>query len=191
MYTFSRMTARIMLALALVLPAAAQAQAPAPEAPKPVPPAMQDNVKEQQKRSVDQPGNNAPVWRDVRSGQPNSASIPGREVSVLVQPAARFPGQDAMTTAGEAWRSSPKEIFTEPCSRLLCGQDVIARLGLALFSFAGINHRCPLSPFIADRPRPITCSRWARRRSRCASRWSSAGRTGSWASASSRWGFRG
>ena len=34
-------------------------------------------------------------------------------------------------------------------SRLLCGQDVIARLGLALFSFAGINHRCPLPPFVA------------------------------------------
>jgi formate dehydrogenase subunit gamma len=105
MYTLSRMTGRLMLALALALPAAVQAQAPAaPEAPKPAPQATQDTAKEQQKRSVDQPGNNAPVWREVRSGQTNSASIPGREVSVLVQPAARFPGQDAMTTAGEAWR---------------------------------------------------------------------------------------
>jgi formate dehydrogenase subunit gamma len=103
MHTLSRMTGRLMLALALALPVAAQPQTP--EASK-APPAQaaQDTAKEQQKRTVDQPGNNAPVWREVRSGQPNYASIPGREAGVLVQPAARFPGQDAMTTAGEAWR---------------------------------------------------------------------------------------
>ena len=100
----SRMTGRLMLVLALALPAIAQAQTS--EASKAAPaPAAQDTVKEQQKRGVDQPGNNAPVWRDVRSGQSNNyTSIPGRETGVLVQPAARFPGQDAMTTAGEAWR---------------------------------------------------------------------------------------
>ena len=99
MHTLSRMTGRLMLALVFALPAAAQAQpAQAPQAPAP------DAAKEQKQRSVDQPGNNAPVWREVRSGQPNYASIPGREAGVLVQPAVRFPGQDAMTTAGEAWR---------------------------------------------------------------------------------------
>ena len=67
--------------------------------------AAADPVKEQQERAVNQPGNNAPVWREVRSGQPNYTSIPGREVGVLVQPQARFPGQDVMTTAGEAWRN--------------------------------------------------------------------------------------
>jgi formate dehydrogenase subunit gamma len=103
MHTLSRMTGRLMLALAFALPAAVQAQQPAqaPQAPQAPAP---DATKEQQKRSVDQPGNNAPVWREVRSGQSNYTSIPGREVGVLVQPAARFPGQDAMTTAGEAWR---------------------------------------------------------------------------------------
>jgi formate dehydrogenase subunit gamma len=88
----------MVLALALAAPAAAQ-QAPA--APQP---AAEDPIKVQQQRSVDQPGNNAPVWREVRSGQPNYTSIPGREVGVLVQQQARFPGQDSMTTAGEAWR---------------------------------------------------------------------------------------
>ena len=101
MHTLSRMTGRLLLALALAVPAAALAQTPgaakAPQAP-------QDTAKEQQKRGIDQPGNNAPVWREVRSGQPNYASIPGPEAGVLIQPAARFPGQDAMTTAGEAWR---------------------------------------------------------------------------------------
>jgi formate dehydrogenase subunit gamma len=88
----SRTTAWLLLALTFSLQAIAQAPAPV------------DQAKDQQKRSVDQPGNNAPVWREVRSGQPNYTSIPGREVGVLVQPQAKFPGQDGMTTAGEAWR---------------------------------------------------------------------------------------
>jgi formate dehydrogenase subunit gamma len=96
MKNLSRVTGWLLLALAFSLPAAAQA--PAPQA------APIDQAKDQQKRTVDQPGNNAPVWREVRSGQPNYTSIPGREVGVLVQPQARFPGQDGMTTAGEAWR---------------------------------------------------------------------------------------
>ncbi|MGH7185078.1 MAG: formate dehydrogenase subunit gamma, partial [Pseudomonadota bacterium] len=58
-----------------------------------------------QQRSVNQPGNNNEVWREVKSGQPNYTSIPGREAGVLVQPQARFPGQEVMTTAGEAWRN--------------------------------------------------------------------------------------
>jgi formate dehydrogenase subunit gamma len=100
MKLISRITGWLLLALALSAPAAAQ-QAPAPAAPAQK---AEDPIKVQQQRSVDQPGNNAPVWREVRSGTPNYTSIPGREVGVLVQPQARFPGQDAMTTAGEAWR---------------------------------------------------------------------------------------
>ena len=102
MHKLSRMTGRLMLVLALALPVAAQAQTS--EASKAPPPATQAIAKEQQKAGVDQPGNNSPVWREVRSGQANYSSIPGREMGVLIQPAARFPGQDAMTTAGEAWR---------------------------------------------------------------------------------------
>jgi formate dehydrogenase subunit gamma len=102
MHTLSRMMGRLLLAVAFALPVAAFAQTS--EAPKAPAPQAQDIVKEQQKRSVTQPGNNSEVWREVRSGQSNYASIPGREASVLVQPAAKFPGQDAMTTAGEAWR---------------------------------------------------------------------------------------
>jgi formate dehydrogenase subunit gamma len=60
--------------------------------------------KSQQERQVTQPGNNAPVWRDVQRGQPNYTSIPGRETEVLIQPQARFVGQDHRSTAGEAWR---------------------------------------------------------------------------------------
>jgi formate dehydrogenase subunit gamma len=94
MQTLSRIAGWLILALAL--PAAAQAQpAPAPAS---------DPVKAQQQRTVEQPGNNAPVWREVRSGQSNFTSAQGREAGVLVQPQARFPGQENMSTAGEAWR---------------------------------------------------------------------------------------
>ena len=58
----------------------------------------------QPQRRLEQPGNNAPVWREVKSGEPNYTSIPGRETNVLVQAPARFLGQSAMVTAGEAWR---------------------------------------------------------------------------------------
>jgi formate dehydrogenase subunit gamma len=46
----------------------------------------------QRERQLTQPGNNAPVWRDVRSGEEHYTSLPGREMGVLVQ------------SAGETWR---------------------------------------------------------------------------------------
>jgi formate dehydrogenase subunit gamma len=47
----------------------------------------------QQQRQATQPGNNAPVWRDVRKeGQEHYTSVRGRETGVLVQ------------SAGETWR---------------------------------------------------------------------------------------
>jgi len=46
----------------------------------------------QQQRAQSQPGNNAPVWRDVRSGKPEYTSVKGRETGVLVQ------------MYGETWR---------------------------------------------------------------------------------------
>jgi len=93
MHTLSRMTGWLVLTLAFALPVAAQQT-----------PAQKDLAKDQQQRTVNQPGNNSEIWREVRSGQPNYTSVPGREAGVLVQAQARFPGQDGMTTAGEAWR---------------------------------------------------------------------------------------
>ena len=54
--------------------------------------APESNTQEQQQRRITQPGNNAPVWRDVRSGEEHFTSIKGRETGVLVQ------------SAGETWR---------------------------------------------------------------------------------------
>ncbi|HEY1288270.1 MAG TPA: formate dehydrogenase subunit gamma [Burkholderiales bacterium] len=84
MSIFSRLCLAVALSLSASL-AAAQAGAPA-AAPEP------SNVQEQQKRQATQPGNNAPVWRDVRSGQENFTTIKGRETGVLIQ------------SGGDTWR---------------------------------------------------------------------------------------
>jgi len=83
----------IWLSFAVASVALAQQQ-PAPTTPE----------QAQQQRQVTQPGNNAPVWREVQRGQPNYTSVQGREMEVLIQPPARFLGQDVRVTAGEAWR---------------------------------------------------------------------------------------
>jgi formate dehydrogenase subunit gamma len=78
---------RLCLAVLLSLAGAAAAQqAPAQ--------AEEDRIKAQQQRSVTQPGNNAPVWREVRQGQSpyTNSSVQGRETNVLVQ------------SWGETWR---------------------------------------------------------------------------------------
>jgi formate dehydrogenase subunit gamma len=86
---------RTLLTLGLVLVAAgAAAQTPAPS-----------GAQQQQERQITQPGNNAPVMREIKSGDSHYTSIQGRETGVLIQPPARFPGQSAMATAGEAWRN--------------------------------------------------------------------------------------
>jgi formate dehydrogenase subunit gamma len=135
----------LMVSFLLVLPVAAQQ-------------AAVDPVKDQQKRSVDQPGNNAPVWRDVRSGNPNNyTSVPGREAAVLVQQQARFPGQENMTTAGEAWRKFRNGPITFYGGWLL----VLAMLGIAAFYFTKgplMLHEKPTGRLVE---RFSTVERWA------------------------------
>src|SRR3982750_801657 len=89
----------LFLALSPALSGAALAQQPAKDDPAP-----QTPEQAQQQRQISQPGNNAPVWREVQRGEPNFTSIPGRETNVLIQPPARFLGQEHRSTAGEAWR---------------------------------------------------------------------------------------
>ncbi len=69
---------------------------------------------EQQKAAAQaQPGNNAPVWREVRSGAPtNTSTVAGRETNVLIQPGARFLTQKRFATAGEAWREFRNGVVT-------------------------------------------------------------------------------
>jgi formate dehydrogenase subunit gamma len=52
-----------------------------------------DEAKQQQVQQQVQPFNNQPVWSEVRSGQPQYTSIPGRETNVLIQ------------SQGQTWRA--------------------------------------------------------------------------------------
>ena len=53
-----------------------------------------------------QPGNNAPMWRDVGKGVAGYSSLPKEsapEAGVLIQPFVQYPGS-RLTNAGDAWR---------------------------------------------------------------------------------------
>ncbi len=67
----------LLLLLSFTISSAVLAQAPAPE----------DRVKAQQERAVTQPGNNAPVWREVRGGGGpyTTTTVKGRETEVPIQ----------------------------------------------------------------------------------------------------------
>ena len=107
----------IVLAAAFALPLAAAAQA------------QDDTAKQQAERQITQPGNNAPVWRDVRSGDPAYTSIKGQEVNVLIQPTMKLPGQPALT-GGEAWRLFRNGVITPIGGWLLAA--VVVVIGAAL-----------------------------------------------------------
>ncbi len=57
-------------------------------------------------RAKVQPGNNAPMWRQVRAGVTGYSSLPkseAPEAGNLIQPFVQYPGS-RVTNAGEAWR---------------------------------------------------------------------------------------
>ncbi|MCC6609139.1 MAG: formate dehydrogenase subunit gamma [Burkholderiales bacterium] len=57
-------------------------------------PTNQQLIEQQQQRRVEQPGNNAPVWREVRSGRSGSTLVPGNEMGVLI------------LSSGQTWRAA-------------------------------------------------------------------------------------
>ncbi len=83
--------------------------------------AQSEAQQQQQQRRLDQPGNNAPVWREVRKegSQENYTSIKGRETNVLVQ------------SAGNTWR----QIRNGPITFYGGWLVVIVALALAAFYF--------------------------------------------------------
>jgi formate dehydrogenase subunit gamma len=91
---------RLLIGLA-AMAAASLVQAQGQPQPQP---AVDGTAAEQRQQTQLQPGNNAPVWREVHSGEANYTSIKGRETDVLIQPQARFAGQKRFNTSGEAWR---------------------------------------------------------------------------------------
>ena len=79
--------ATAVLAAVWLLAGSATAQSPA------VNPSEADFARQQQQQQLQQPLNNQPNWKEVRSGEPQYTSIPGRETNVLIEP------------RGQTWRA--------------------------------------------------------------------------------------
>ena len=117
-------------------PAAAKAAAPAPAAVQSMSNIESDDIlymkQNQAERTQVQPGNLAPVYRQVKEGGEHYSSLPALESGVLIQPKAQFPGQARATTAGEAWRLYRNGPLTTYGGWLI----IVAVLGIAAFYFA-------------------------------------------------------
>jgi len=90
----ARTGSMFIVALYVLTLGSAMAQSPA------VNPVDADYAAQQQKRQVEQPLNNQPLWSEARSGQPQFTSIPGRETNVLIQP------------RGQTWRALRSPLIT-------------------------------------------------------------------------------
>jgi formate dehydrogenase subunit gamma len=81
-----------------------------------------------------QPGNNAPMWRQVGAGVTGYSSLPASEAPEagnLIQPFVQYPGSK-LTTAGEAWRQVRNNWIIPYGGSLL----LIAALAIALFYYS-------------------------------------------------------
>jgi formate dehydrogenase subunit gamma len=81
-----------------------------------------------------QPGNNSPMWRDVKKGLEGYSSLPksqAPEAGVLIQSQVQYPGS-RLTTAGEAWRQVRNNWIIPYGGALV----IISALALAIFWFA-------------------------------------------------------
>ncbi|OYU45493.1 MAG: formate dehydrogenase subunit gamma [Burkholderiales bacterium PBB4] len=84
-------------------------------------------------RAKVQPGNNAPMWRQVGSGVTGYSSLPvtqAPEAGNLIQPFVQYPGS-RLTNAGEAWRQVRNNWIIPYGAAILS----ISLLALAIFYF--------------------------------------------------------
>ena len=89
-----RRAAAALLALCCLAVGLAAAQSPA------VSPQEADLAKQQQAQQTAQPGNNQPVWKEVRTGVPQVTTVVGRETNVLIQ------------SGGQTWRAARVPLAT-------------------------------------------------------------------------------
>jgi formate dehydrogenase subunit gamma len=85
-----------------------------------------------------QPGNNAPMWRQVGAGVNGYTSLPASvapEAGNLIQPFVQYPGSK-LTTAGEAWRQVRNNWIIPYGGSLL----LIVTLAIALFYYGQRHH---------------------------------------------------
>ena len=79
-------------------------------------------------RRLVQPGNNAPMWRDVGKGVTGYSSLPYAESGNLIQGFVQYPGS-RLTNAGEAWRQVRNDWLIPYGGSLL----LIVAVAIALF----------------------------------------------------------
>ncbi len=89
-----RATRLLIAAAALATACAVSAQSPA------VSPTEARQASDQVKQQATQPLNNQPVWKEVRSGEPQSTTLPGRGNEILIQ------------SQGQTWRAVRVPIAT-------------------------------------------------------------------------------
>jgi formate dehydrogenase subunit gamma len=80
-----------------------------------------------------QPGNNSPMWRDVRNGITGQSSLPvdqAPEAGNLIQRFVQYPGSN-YTNAGEAWRQTRNTVIIPYGAAVL----FITLLALAIYYF--------------------------------------------------------
>jgi len=85
--------AAVLAVAALWMLAAGVAYAQNAQIPTPAPTPENTSPAAAAQRQATQPLNNAPVWREIRSGAPQVTTVVGRETNVLIQP------------QGETWRA--------------------------------------------------------------------------------------
>ncbi len=124
------------VALAQTAPAAEAKVETPPPAAQGLPNVQSDDIRylnqNQAERTLVQPGNMAPLYRQIKEGTNNYSSLPALESGVLIQPHAQFPGQARATTAGEAWRQYRNGPLTMYGGWLI----IVAVVGIAAFYFA-------------------------------------------------------
>jgi len=108
MANLARVLGWVGMLVAFTLAGAAQAQSV---------PSNEQLIQQQKERRIEQPQNNAPVWREVRSGRPQFNSVPGREAGVLIE------------SSGQTWRA----LRDGPIMRYGGWLLVIVVIGIALF----------------------------------------------------------
>ncbi|WP_187645122.1 formate dehydrogenase subunit gamma [Cupriavidus campinensis] len=83
-------------------------------------------ARSQQERSVTQPGNNAPVWREVNSDQHHYSSLPAKEAGVLIQ------------RTGQQWRLFRNGVLT------VWGGWILILVPAAILAFFAWRRTIPL-----------------------------------------------
>ncbi len=102
-----------------------------------------------------QPGNNAPMWRQVGAGATGFSTLPkseAPEAGNLIQPFVQYPGS-RLTTAGEAWRQVRNKWIIPYGAALMA----ISALALAVLFFAKgpMGHDHPETGRIIERFTPF------------------------------------